>query len=465
MASVTRRARVRTALDPARQVAYDALRAVVTQDAYLNLIVPRLLTEREVTRRDAAFATELASGTTRMQGTYDAVLEHCTSGGVQALQPDVLTALRLGCHQLLSMRVSPHAAVTTTVELVRSAVGERPVRLVNAVLRRVGSQSFADWVSRVAPDRAVDLVGHLAVRHSHPRWVVHAFLDALETVEETEAALAADNVAPAVSLVIRPGLCSVDELLAYGGRRGRWSPYAVQLDGGDPGDIRQVRSARAGVQDEGSQLAALVLERVEVAGQDRRWLDMCAGPGGKAALLTGLATDRGAVVVAADSQPHRARLVRQALRAYSASPPVVAADGTRAAWALGAFDRVLVDAPCSGLGALRRRPEARWRRRPDALDGLVALQKALLGSALAAVRPGGAVVYATCSPHRAETRGVVEAVLTHRSDVREEDAQAMLADVPDLGPGPSAQLWPHRHGTDAMFIAVLRRVAAPGAGG
>ncbi len=461
---VARRARARAVLDPARQVAYDALRTVDSQDAYLNLVLPRLLTEREVTGRDAAFATELANGTTRMQSGYDAVLDACVSGGVQALQPAVLTALRLGCHQLLSMRVSPHAAVTTTVELVRSAVGERPVRLVNAVLRRVGEQPFVDWVSQVAPDRAADPAGHLAVRHSHPRWVVQAFLDTLQTVAETEAALAADNVAPAVSLVVRPGLCTVEELLGYDGRRGRWSPYAVQLDSGDPGGIPQVRSARAGVQDEGSQLTALVLARAEVAGRDRRWLDMCAGPGGKAALLTGLAAERDAVVVAADRQLHRAKLVRQTLRAYSATPPVVAADGTQPAWAPETFDRVLVDAPCSGLGALRRRPESRWRHRPDDLDGLVPLQTALLSSALSAVRPGGVVAYATCSPHRAETRGVVGTVLAQRTDVREEDARALLPDVPDLGPGPSVQLWPHRHGTDAMFVSLLRRVAGSAAG-
>jgi len=456
--SGTRRARPRTPLDPARLLAYDALRAVDSQDAYLNLALPRLLTERSVTGRDAAFATELASGTARMRGAYDVVLDECVSGGAQALQPAVLTALRLGCHQLLSMRVSSYAAVTTTVELVRAAVGERPVRLVNAVLRRVGERSFDDWVSRHAPDRAVDPVGHLAVRHSHPRWIVQVLLDSLQSLDETEAALAADNVAAPVTLAVRPGLSTVDALLAHGGERGRWSPYAVRLAGGDPGAIPEVRSARAGVQDEGSQLAALALTRAEVAGPDHRWLDMCAGPGGKAALLTGLAAQRDVVVVAGDRLPHRARLVRQALRGYPGTPPVVAADGTRPAWSPDTFDRVLVDAPCSGLGALRRRPESRWRRTADDLDDLVPLQIALLSSALTAVRRGGVVAYVVCSPHPAETRGVVDAVLRDRSDAGEEDARTLLPDVPDLGPGPAAQLWPHRHGTDAMFISVLRRV-------
>ncbi len=459
MPSATRRARARAPIDPARSLAYDALRTVDTHDAYLNLVLPRLLTERSVTGRDAAFATELVSGTVRMQGTYDAVLEVCVSGGVQALQPAVLTALRLGAHQILSMRVSAYAAVTTTVELVRAAVGERPVRLVNAVLRRLGEHRFDDWVARCAPDRALDPIGHLAVRHSHPRWIVQAFLDELDSLRETEAALAADNVAAPVTLVARPGLCTVDALLASGGEKGRWSPYAVRLAAGDPGALAEVRTSRAGVQDEGSQLAALALARAEVTGQDRRWLDMCAGPGGKAALLSGLALASGAVLVAADRQVHRARLVRQTLRGYPVTPAVVTADGTHPAWAPRSFDRVLVDAPCSGLGALRRRPESRWRRTAADLDGLVPLQTALLGSALSAVRPGGVVAYVTCSPLSAETRAVVNAVLADRNDVREEDARALLPDVPELGPGPHVQLWPHRHGADAMFISVLRRAA------
>ena len=170
------------------------------------------------------------------------------------------------------------------------------------------------------------------------------------------------------------------------------------------------------MQDAGSQLVALALTRADVEGRDERWLDLCAGPGGKAALLAALATQQGARLLANERQPHRARLVAQALRATGAD--VVAGDGTPPAWRDGSFDRVLVDAPCSGLGALRRRPESRWRRRPDDLETLVPLQRALLDSALDSVRPGGVVLYATCSPVLAETAGVVEAVLAGRTDVR-----------------------------------------------
>ncbi|MGH3446607.1 MAG: RsmB/NOP family class I SAM-dependent RNA methyltransferase [Nocardioidaceae bacterium] len=452
-----RRARARSSVDGGRRAAYDALCAVDTDDAYLNLTLSRLLAERGMSGRDAGFATELAHGTARMQGLYDAVVGACVRGGTATLQPEVLVALRLGAHQLLSMRVPAHAAVGTTVELVRRSAGERPVRLVNAVLRRVARTPVEGWVAECAPARDADLAGHLAVRYSHPAWVVSAFLDALGDEVEVEALLEADNTAPAVTLAVRPGQACVDDLLAAGCRAGRWSPYAAVLAGGDPAAVAAVREGHAGVQDEGSQLSALLLARAQVGGLDRRWLDLCAGPGGKAALLAGVARQRDATLLAAELHEHRARLVQAGVLGYSPPSPVVVADGTCPAWGEAAFDRVLVDAPCSGLGALRRRPESRWRRTPADLPRLVSLQRRLLGSALDSVRPGGVVAYVTCSPHLRETRGVVDEVVGTRSDVVEESAWELLPEVPGTGPGPHVQLWPHRHGTDAMFIALLRR--------
>jgi 16S rRNA (cytosine967-C5)-methyltransferase len=454
----TGRVRPRTAVDPARQIAYDALLAVERDGAYLNLGLAALLAERRIAGRDAAFATELASGTARLQGTYDAILDPTVRGGATALQPEVAVALRLSVHQLLDMRVPSHAAVASGVELTRAAAGERPVRLVNAVLRKVAARSREEWLAIVVPPRQLDLVGHLSIGYSHPRWVVEAFLDALDSdVDEVEALLAANNVAPHVTLATRPGLGDVDALVAAGAVRGRWSPYAATLASGDPGALEQVRSGRVGVQDEGSQLAAIVLARADVGGRDERWLDLCAGPGGKAALLAGVGRDRGATVVASERLVHRATLVASALRGYPPPRPVVAADGTAPPWLASTFDRVLVDVPCTGLGSLRRRPESRWRRRPADLPGLTALQTSLLVSAVESVRSGGVVAYVTCTPHRAETRGVVDTVVASRADVREIDTRALLPEVPDLGPGPHLQLWPHVHGTDAMFVTVLRR--------
>jgi 16S rRNA (cytosine967-C5)-methyltransferase len=463
-----RRARPRTALDPARRAAYEVLVAVETEDAYLNLALARVLAEQGLTGVDAAFATELAYGTARMQGAYDAVLASLVAGGIEDLQPQVLVALRLGTHQELAMRVPSHASVGTTVELVREAVGERPVRLVNAVLRKVGTSSLDEWISKLAPPLADDPIGALALSTSHPTWVVSAFRDALHASDELpvgghdevarlRAALEADNVAPQVALAVRPGLATVDELVDAGCVAGRWSPFGAVLSSGDPSALEAVRSGRAGVQDEGSQLAALALARARVDGSDRRWLDLCAGPGGKSALLRGLADERGAGLVSAERQPHRARLVRSALRAYPAPAAVVAADATGPPWLPRTFDRVIADVPCSGLGALRRRPEARWRRGAADLASLTSSQSALLDSAVESVRPGGVVGYVTCSPHLAETRAIVDRALAGRTDLVELDARELLPEVADLGIGPHVQLWPHLHGTDAMFISVLRR--------
>jgi 16S rRNA (cytosine967-C5)-methyltransferase len=441
--------------DAARRAAFDVLRAVDERDAYANLVLPELLTSRGIEGRDAAFATELAYGTLRLRGTYDAVLAACVDRPLDQVDRPVLDVARLGVHQLLAMRVPSHAAVSATVELARAVLGDGRAKFVNAVLRRVGARDLGSWVGQIAPAYDVDPVGHLAVAHSHPRWVVSAVRDALQgSLDETAALLAADNVAPAVSLVARPGRSEVAELLAAGAVPGRWSPYAATLPGGEPGAIPAVREGRAGVQDEGSQLVALALAAAPVVGSDRHWLDLCAGPGGKAALLGALVRERGGRLVAAELAPHRARLVR---RAVGGDADVVVADGRSPAWQPAVFDRVLVDAPCTGLGALRRRPEARWRRTAEDLAPLTALQRSLLAAGLGAVRPGGLVAYVTCSPHLAETHAVVSDAVRGGRGVEQVDARPFLPPMPDLGEGPHVQLWPHRHGTDAMFLALLQR--------
>ena len=383
----------------------------------------------------------------------------------------MLDVLRLGAHQLLGMRIKPHAAVATTVDLAVDVAGRRPAGFVNAVLRRVALRDLESWIAVAAPDRDADLTGHLSVRYSHPRWIVAAFADALGEpsagndepgggLEQTEAALAADQDRPAVTLAAVPGLAGLDEFAAAGAEPARWSPFGAYLAHGDPGAIAAVAEHRAGVQDEASQLAVLALTRAELTGPDRAWLDLCAGPGGKARLLAGIAAGRGAMLAAVDAHEHRARLVADALRGIGTGH-VVTADGTAPAWRHAAFDRVLADVPCSGLGSLRRRPEARWRRSPQDIAALGDLQRRLLVAAIDAARPGGVVAYVTCSPHVAETRDVLADVLARRDDVQVLDAPALLAEVPDLRcPEPYsryAQFWPHRHGTDAIFIAVLRR--------
>jgi 16S rRNA (cytosine967-C5)-methyltransferase len=511
-----------------RRTAYDVLAAVRERSAYANLLLPALLADRGLAGRDAALATELAYGTLRGLGSYDAVLAACSDRPLDKLDPPVLDVLRLGTHQLLSTRVGAHAAVATSVDLAKAVIGPRVSGYVNAVLRRVATRDFDAWLPIVAPDPAADPDGYLAVRYSHPRWIVAAYRDALGPAadapaaadmppardahpedtatedthrqdtapEDTDAqdtpaaselarALEAGNARPRVTLASFPAGPPREDVMPPGAEPGRWSPYAFTLASGDPAPL--TAAGTAAVQDEGSQLAAIALASApvtsapvtgtpvtespatEAGGQPERWLDLCAGPGGKARLLYGLAALRGARLTAAELHPHRAELVSDALarareHATTAAPPfeVLVADGTRPPWPAASFDRVLVDAPCSGLGALRRRPEARWRKTPADLPELTRLQRDLLRAALESVRPGGVVAYVTCSPVPAETSDVVASVTGDGTGVEILDAPAALPGVPGAASAASplfAQLWPHRHGTDAIFVALLRRAA------
>jgi 16S rRNA (cytosine967-C5)-methyltransferase len=444
-------------LDPARRAAFDVLRAVSERDAYANLALPALLAERGITGRDAAFATELTYGTCRTRGLLDAVISAAAGRPIDQIDSVLLDLLRLGTYQLLRTHVAGHAAVSTTVEQAGIEFDSVRAGFVNGVLRTISKRDEQSWVNQLAPDAATDPIGHAAFVHAHPRWIAQTFADALGAdAGELDAALAADDGRPAVHLAARPGVLSAVELAqTVDGEVGRYGPYAVYLAGGDPGRLAPIRDGQALVQDEGSQLVARALTLAPVIGTDRgRWLDLCAGPGGKTALIAAIAAQQGATVTAIEPNPRRAEMVEQNTRGLAVE--VLRVDGRDTSLPAGGFDRVLVDAPCTGLGALRRRPEARWRRTPADVPTLATLQRELLASAIALTRPGGVVLYATCSPHLVETVGVVSDAL-RRYPVTALDARVLFEPVDNLGPGPYVQLWPHRHGTDAMFAAALRK--------
>lgn len=448
--------------DPARQAAYEAIVAVNRDDAYANLVLHEILRDMRLHGRDAAFATELTYGTLRMMGTLDLIIAQAANREVAKIDAPARDALRLGAYQLLHTRVPPHAAVNSTVDLIRS-VAPGAAGFGNAVMREISDTDLESWLARLAPDYETDPIGNLAVLHNHPEWIIRAFSEALGgDLADTARLLIEDNQPASVHLCARPGRADPVELAeAVGGTPGAFSPYAVYLSGGAPGEFAAVRDGRAHVQDEGSQLVAAALLQAPVEGSDSRWLDLCAGPGGKAGLLGALAVGRGAEVTAVEVADHRARLVEQATAGLPVT--VLPMDGRTVGrdpdLPEGAFDRVLVDAPCTGLGSLRRRPEARWRRQPSDLPPLTRLQRELLVAALRAVRVGGVVAYVTCSPHMVETQvTVTEGARRSGVEVDFVDARPLLpAGMPSLGAGPTVQLWPHRHGTDAMFLAVLRR--------
>ncbi|MFV0433256.1 MAG: RsmB/NOP family class I SAM-dependent RNA methyltransferase [Leucobacter sp.] len=469
----------RSRISPARLVAYDVLRDVEDRDAYANLALPARIREARLDGRDAALATELVSGALRQRGRYDRIIELAADRDVDRIDTRTLNVLRLGAHQLLSMRTADHAAVNESVELQRRVGNRSAAGFVNGVLRTIGRTSSEEWDERIA-ETSKSADDSTATRTSHPVWVLRALRDALRSegrADELDALLAADNVPPLVSLALMPGSdidAETAEALSIDTRREEAlltavgpSPIGLELAGGDPLraiDLLELPEGSARVQDQGSQLAALALSRAREISPGERWLDLCAGPGGKTAVLAAEAALGGASLRANEVSDHRAGLVRQAVEANDGVVEVVSHDGREeAAYASEQFDRILVDAPCSGLGALRRRPEARWRKRPTDLPALTALQEELLDAAANHLAPGGLLAYVTCSPHLAETKVPVGRLLKGHAELRQLDAKAILNRVArgplDLaGDALSAQLWPHRHGTDAMFVALFERV-------
>lgn len=449
----------------ARAVAFDTLRAVHESDAYANLVLPKAIAAAGLTGADAGLATELTYGTLRRQGTYDAIIALAADRPAHEIDPPVLDALRLGVHQLLSTRIASHAAVNESVELARAARGKGAAGFANAVLRRVSRDTPGEWMSRVeASARSDD--ERIGVASAHPVWVVRALRRALAAegrAEELDDLLHADNEAPRVTMTALPGLADVPADVTPT----PYSPTGFRLGGGDPEPVVARSEGRLRVQDEGSQLAAYALVHAAPIVPGERWLDLCAGPGGKTALLAAEALAHGVRLEANEISPARAGLVRNALAAVPLDVPVSEEDGrVRASAALATYDRILVDAPCTGLGALRRRPEARWRKSPADVPELVSLQRELATTAIGALKPGGILAYVTCSPHLAETSGVVADLKRDWGDrIEELDARAVVQSLartpldlaePADGSG-RVQLWPHRHGTDAMFIALLRR--------
>lgn len=445
-----------------RTIALELLFAVELDDAYANLLLPKLLTDSRLDDRDSSLAQELAFGTLRWQLFYDRIIEECAKRYSDEIEIKALIVLRLGAHQLLGMRIPAHAALDETVELAKQFVSRGAAGFVNGVLRRISERSRDEWLVVVLTglDNPTE---RLAVEYSHPIWVVKSLqqslaLDGRES--ELNDLLLADNIAPLVSLVGLPGIAKESDFEDL--PIGPASPIGAQLDSGDPNNLVAFREGKLRVQDQGSQLAALALVDAVTVRPNELWLDLCAGPGGKAALLAAEARVNGAKLICNEIAPHRAKLVRQALSVADASVLVTEEDGRN--YAINhseKFDRVLLDAPCTGLGALRRRPESRWRKQQSDVSDLSQLQEQLLQAAWDCLKPGGVLAYVTCSPHLAETNAIIDWAKKKLKGIDLIDSNAVLAKInPSLQLNrdrKTTQLWPHLHQTDAMFIALMTK--------
>ena len=537
-------------------IAYNLLCKIRENDAYSNLLVPASLKAGNFSAQEKGFITDCVYGTLRWQGFADAVISAACKRNKSKISADVLDILRLGTYRTLFTSEKTYAVVNSSVEIAKKRTGRGSTGFVNAVMRKIALRSRKEWESLLTSRIAKNCTDkRLAVRASHPEWIVEELRKSYEkagydwekirktrekselgqvsadssgksvaggsVADETVAAdmtsadpisadpiaamLEADNAAPSVTLCARPGLAEPDEILENMPKnvlceRGKYSPYALKIKKGGVNAIEAVKKGLAGVEDEGSQIAALALvnapvevlvnvpvnapievsekaagisikaAKIEASESSKalkifeKWLDMCAGPGGKTALLGACAAQRNATLTANEPSEHRAKLVRENCSALPAGTleKVYERDGRE----LGrmfpeTFDRILVDAPCSGLGSLRRRAEARWRKNRSDIKQLAEIQRELLLSAAGAVRKGGVIAYVTCSPALAETREIVDYALSERSDLQRLDAAAVIRgfapDIPLPDSGGDVQLFEHIHDTDQMFVALLRK--------
>jgi 16S rRNA (cytosine967-C5)-methyltransferase len=445
----------------ARRVALRVLDRVDRGGAYADLALHAALRTEDIHTGDRALATELVYGTLRWRGRLDHMLSHVVDRPLDELEPIVRSLLRLGAYQIVFLdRVPAATAVDQTVRSARAAGVERAAGLANAVLRRLAREH----ASIRFPALEDDPVGHLTHALSLPEWLAAQWIEELGPAEAAALANALNEVPPLTARVniLRT---SRDELLEElrprfpGVRRAPLAPHGLLLDhSGAPGADPAFREGRFTVQDEASQLVAFALG----AEPGERVLDVCAAPGTKTTALAE-AVGRHGSVLALDRHARRLDLVARdarrlgldwvSARVYDASHDLARVAPARS------FDRVLVDAPCSGLGTLRRNPDARWRVHQDHLQSLAATQSALLARAAAALRPGGALVYSTCTLTPGENEAVVRSFLEGGSGFRLAPREAHPAAVrPLLGEDGFLRCWPHRHGTDGFFAARLERL-------
>ena len=436
--------------DATRLLAYDVFHEVNRNGGYSNLLLPRALSESTLDDRDKGFATELVYGTLRMQGRHDWILSQASDRPWNDVDPALVDVARLGAHQLFEMRVPTHAAVSATVELGRKVLGESKASFLNAILRKISQKTLDEYIKEIS--LISDDIERLSILHSHPEWIISAFKDQLGSLSEVEELLIANNIPARPTLVSWPGLSTQDDLVGLGATVTKFSPFGATFEGA-PSSLDLIIQRKAGVQDEGSQLVAKVFSDV-AKGQDS-WLDLCAGPGGKAALLSAIAKEENISFSANEISEVRAKLVAQVVQ----GAPVSTVDAREIASLGKTYGAILADVPCTGLGALRRRPEVRWRRSIGDLKSLVLLQKEIIDAAIAVLSPGGVLGYATCSPHLSETRiAVAEALKRHPDmdlvDLSEYVHPQLRESAIDRG---SLALWTHRHNTDAMFLSILRK--------
>jgi 16S rRNA (cytosine967-C5)-methyltransferase len=452
---------------PARRIAFQILVRVASQEAYASDLLHAKLAEG-VSRADAALATELTLGVLRWQRLLDFLLQRHLDRPFARLDPEVLLALRIGLYQMRFLdRVPARAAVSESVELAKSARKRSAAPLVNAVLRRlVPEAKLAGAELEALLPSGLPAVQRTAILYSHPTWLVERWLERFGN-ERTMALLETNNRPPRLCCTVTdPGEKSAisDSLRREGFEvlPGRWLDSAISLSGGNPAGSEAFQQGKISVQDEASQMVARLVD----ARAGDVVLDVCAAPGGKTGILA-RSVAPGGRVIAADVHEHRLRSAREQLsRTATAGVWWLALNATEPLPFAETFQRILVDAPCSGTGTLARNPEIKWRLRPDDLQNARCRQAAMLRQALAKLGRGGRLVYATCSLEPEENEQVVREVISEDAGVRIVPGSTALQPWLRDGAAPASLLFdadgffrtfPPESGTDGFFAAILER--------
>lgn len=424
-------------VSPARRAAFDILRRV-DDGAFSSVLLaaddPKLKTS------DRALTHELVLGVLRWQSWLDKTVEHFSKRRVVSLDPPVRIALRMGLYQLRFLsRIPASAAVNESVNLVRSAKLSSAAAFVNAVLRRAIREADYDPTTR-----AQDRVEKLATETSHPNWLIDRWMRSLGPAEAESLARANNEIPPTAFRVVqrRANAEHIMQQLAAAGASVEPSTiaqHAFRVSGATAALRDLSANGQIYLQDEASQLVAEILD----ARPGDRVLDLCAAPGGKTTLIADLAGDN-ALVIAADRSAARMTTINTTAAHHQLHSinAVLLDAGYTLPFAPGSFDRILVDAPCSGTGTLRRNPEIRWRLAEDDIAHFAAEQKQFLRNSAEVLKPGGCLVYSTCSVEREENEEVIDDFLSIHADFTVEK---------------TIRTWPHREGSDGFFMAVLER--------
>jgi 16S rRNA (cytosine967-C5)-methyltransferase len=435
--------------DAPRLLAFDIISEVNRRGGYSNLLLPQALADSSFDERDRGFTTELVYGTIRMQGLYDFIFAQISDRPWNEVDPEIVDLARMGAHQIFSMRTPPHAAVSATVDVARKKLGESKGSFINALMRKASSEELNQWLEPLQSEP--DVIKRMSIEYSHPEWIISAYFDLLKEENLVRDELISNNTPAKPTLVSWPGASTQDELVSLGAKPTRYSRYGAFHDE-PPASLEIIRHRRAGVQDEGSQLVAQIFADATPTAQ--RTLDLCAGPGGKAALLSHICDVSGRDFVANEVSDARASLVKKVIGRF----PVIVGDARTIADSGQSFDAILADVPCTGLGALRRRPEVRWRRTLKDLAPLLQLQSEIVEGALAVLEPGGVFGFATCSPHYAETTAQVQSILKKHLDLELIDISTFLpAGLERCTRGGALSLWGHLHNTDSMYLALFQK--------